>query len=193
MKGDRKHKRNFIQHSMLVIVLMVMAGMAANAQTTASHEIRTVVPKVALVNVVSDHPAHAQSDASQPGTCLQNVRLNGNQPSEYWINYTSVLDESRKPRKVVARLQNGLPKGVKLVMETWPASGSSKGQTGMPISRTEITEEPAEIITGIGTSFTGKGSSNGHLVRLSLEVDPAVAQNSNGMPDDLLIAYQITE
>lgn len=193
MKGDRKRIRIFIRHSMFVIGLMVMAGLAAKAQTTASHEIRTVVPKVALVNVVSDHPAHAETDASQPGTCLQNVRLNGSQPSEYWINYTSVLDESRRPRKVVAHVRNGLPRGVKLVMETWPASGSSKGQTGMPISRTEITEVPSEIITGIGTSFTGKGSHNGHLVRLSLEMDPAVANNPDGMPDDLLIAYQITE
>lgn len=193
MKGASLHKRIFAQHSMLVIVLVLMAGLSAKAQTTTSHEIRTVVPKVALVNVVSDHPVHAEADASQPGTCLQTVRLNGNHPSECWINYTSVLDESRKPRKVIARVQKGLPRGVKLVMETWPASGSSKGQTGMPISRTEITEQPVEIITGIGTSFTGKGTSNGHLVRLSLEMDPAVAQGSNGMSDDLLIAYQITE
>ena len=193
MKGDRFHQRIFIRQTMFIVMLLVMASLAAKAQTTASHEIRAVVPKVALVNVVSDHPVQSETDASQPGTCLQNVRLNGDQPSECWINYTSVLDESHKPRKVVARVHGGLPQGVKLVIETWPASGSSKGQTGMPVSRTEITEEPSEIITGIGTSFTGKGSNNGHMVRLSLEMDPAVAKTPGGMPDDLLIAYQITE
>ncbi|NCA79920.1 MAG: hypothetical protein EOM76_07025 [Sphingobacteriia bacterium] len=49
------------------------------------------------------------------------------------------------------------------------AQGNGKGKLGSPAGMVKLSEQPTEVITDIGSCFTGKGTNNGHLLTYKLE------------------------
>lgn len=164
----------------------------ANGQSDVSHDVRVVFPEVALLNIA--HPAGPVSltEVHDPAEVVQCIPLNGNPGYEYWINYSSMVRGGKPERKVVASLTGEIPEGISVSVEAADCTGSGKGKTGIPAGKKQLTGMPEEIISGIGSCYTGKGTTNGHLIRLTIDVNPVDAQASQ-MPGHLMVTYRITD
>jgi len=48
-------------------------------------------------------------------------------------------------------------------------SGNGNGKTGIPTGKVHLSEKTQDIITHIGSCYTGDGVNNGHMLTYSLE------------------------
>jgi hypothetical protein len=56
-------------------------------------------------------------------------------------------------------------------VEASQATGQGNGTIGQPIGKVALSGQPADVISGIGSCYTGKGVSNGHMLTYRLETD----------------------
>jgi hypothetical protein len=175
-----------------VVQAMLLFQLLAFAQNTASHEVKIGTPEFALLSIEQDGDnPHLRSEAD-PAIAVQYIQLSGSQEHECWINYSSLVKGGNQSRKVVASLIGSIPEGVSVSVEASGYSGSGKGKTGIPSGKKQLTGHPEEIISSIGNCYTGKGNSNGHLIRLTIEIHPEET-DITPVAGDLMVTYRITE
>ena len=176
----------------VVIQAILLFHILAFAQNTALHEVRIGIPEFALLNI--EHAGENQQISREvdPAVAVQLIRLSNSREHECWISYSSLVKGGKLERKVVASLTGSIPEGVSVSVEASDYSGNGKGRTGIPSGKKLLSGNPEEIISGIGNCYTEKGSSNGHLIRLVIEVDPEETFPSQ-FAGDLMVTYRITE
>ena len=159
-------KKKVISLAMAVVLTIAVL----NAQNTASHQVSVSIPEVALIGLTA-----TESSVGIPGhntnEVIQTLDISEMNISEVWLNYTSVPENSQRYRKIIAMLSGTLPNGIKLSVEASPFTGTGKGKTGTSCGKKILSAEPSEIISDIGSCYTGKGEHNGHLLSFSVEVD----------------------
>ncbi len=151
-------------------VFMSKWGHGQNNQT--NHKVIFEIPEVALIGLVSNGDNHINLIASAPNEAGSRIELaKVKQNKEVWLNYSSIINSHSHRRKVVAVLQGELPQGLRLTVKASPAAGRGKGKLGSPSDRINLNTEPTEIISDIGSCYTGMGPNNGHLLSYRLERD----------------------
>ena len=154
----------------LTILLLFSSVNTYSQSSVAAHDIRINIPKVALLKLISNNSEDLFIDLSAPDKA-GNRLVSGNFDKIFWVNYSSVLNKSDQKRKIVAVMKNELPKGIHLKVQAYNATGGGAGTLGNPTNEVILSNNPSDIITGIGSCFTGKGVDNGHSLKYSLEFD----------------------
>lgn len=175
------------------IVFFPLFGKGQNGQ--ADHKINIEIPEVALLGLVSGESgginlmAVAPDEAGNPIHLAEIQHNNG-----IWINYSSIIRTQNHRRKVVAVVQGEIPAGLRLIVEATEASGGG-GMLGKPVGRVYLTGEPAEVISDIGSCYTGKGTNNGHLLSYHLEADDNAEDFANLARNQttLNVVYTLTD
>jgi hypothetical protein len=129
------------------------------------------LPEVALVDIESagDNQIHfsilPSSESGQP------PELSKIPDETLWINYSSALSRNQDSRAVTAEISQGnVPEGLRLFLEAGRYLGNGRGSLGQPAGKTELTNSPRPIVTGIGNCYTGDGVNNGHQLSFSIEI-----------------------
>ncbi|SHF53741.1 hypothetical protein SAMN05444274_106111 [Mariniphaga anaerophila] len=152
---------------MLLFLLWSSPFLAEGQSSEAHHKVNIEIPEVALLGLVSEEAGAIAPDEAGAPVNLENFDQN----KGVWINYSSIIRSQTHRRKVVATVQGQVPDGVLLSVEATEARGAGKGALGKPAGRVYLSNEPVEVISDIGSCFTGKGMNNGHLLSYHLEAE----------------------
>jgi hypothetical protein len=139
--------------------------------STASHKINVNVPEVALLGLVSETQTDITLNATAPNEAGSSVDLTGVSNDRIWINYSSIISQSTQKRKVIAMVQGEMPSGITLKVEASEYTGAGKGNLGKPTGVITLSNQPTDVIVGIGSCYTGTGVNNGHYLTYDLEQD----------------------
>lgn len=97
-----------------------------------------------------------------------------------WLNYSSVVEPGSTNTICVSLGSNNLPAEVSIKLTVAKDVGAGSGQVGEPSAPIILSEFPQQIISNIGSCYTGKGENAGHLLtyswELSEEYDPELVK-----------------
>ncbi len=163
---------NSMKTILLVLIYTGFSAIVYSQDNSSNHKINIEIPDVALLGLVSTNPGSVNVNSLSPNEAGNSVHFSENaQNSGIWINYSSINRDKNHQRKVIAMIQGELPNGISLFVEATDADGTGKGKLGDPTGVIALSNQPKDVITGIGSSYTGKGINNGHLLNYKLQLD----------------------
>ncbi|NQU85289.1 MAG: hypothetical protein HQ541_05970 [Mariniphaga sp.] len=143
----------------------------AQAGKSKSHNISIAISEVALLDLESISSSAISINPISPteaGNALDFSMATNNQ---IWINYSSITGLTEPQRKVSVYVDGAIPDGVVLNVIASSYSGNGNGKTGISTGKVKLSGQVRNIITNIGSCYTGDGINNGHLLTYSLELD----------------------
>lgn len=161
----------------------------AQSSPTTTHTVNVKVPEVAMISVV-------EGSGGSNSVSLQFANLNA--AGDWFSAVTSTESiylrlSSLKPnadRKV--QVSADVPDGLTLKVTAGQNTGG-KGTTGTGISNVVIGVDPSDLITGIGSGYTGNTSSNGFPLTYHLSVDEDNVADLASGNTAVTVTYTITE
>ncbi len=142
-----------------IVVSLMFLGSKASAQDTPTdnHTITVVVPNVALLDLEATTRNFTSTfvQPTEAGTKLTVPVAN----ADLWLNYSSIIGGLITSRRVQVKI-NALVPGVDIALTAAAAStGAGTRGTGSTVTLTAIDQN---LVTGIGSAYTGTGISSGH-------------------------------
>lgn len=155
-----------------VLLIAFLPAVLLAQSNQANHKVNIEIPEVALLGLVSEDAGQVNLNVSAPSEAGNTIDFSTSQPNNsLWINYSSIIRSQHHRRKVIAVIQGEIPSGVRLFVEASQATGQGNGKLGQPVGRVALSGQPADVISDIGSCYTGVGISNGHLLTYRLEAD----------------------
>lgn len=179
----------------LLAIVMLMAISSAFAQDTNSdaHTISIGIPKVALLDLESSTGLAISLQGTAPTEAGEKVNFNATN-STLWLNYTSIKSTANPTRKVSVQLTGGsVPAGLQLTVQAGSFSGSGVGTFGTPSGVITLTSTAQDLLTGIGSAYTGNGPSNGHNLTYSLSQVGSYAALDFDNSNTLTVTYTLSD
>ncbi len=180
-----------------ILILIVFSSSPVFSQgNPANHKININIPEVALLSLVSDNSTNISFQSVSPGGAGNSVSFSGAiESADIWINYSSVIRNNNHLRKIEAMISGDVPEGIRLMVEASEASGTGKGKLGLSGGLISLSNQPAKIITNIGTCYTGKGAHNGHFLIWKLEFDGSAANYAQLTQSEISfnVVYTLTD
>lgn len=178
----------------------------ANAQDngTDNHKVNVMIPQIALLDIeTSAGSKDIVLSVAAPTEAGEGIVLTGATNNALWLNYTSIVNKNVSSanitRKVSVKISNGtVPGGLDLKVASAAATADGKGTKGTAVgSALTLSGTDQDIITAIGSAWTGNGSGKGHQLTYSLaESNSGNSFNllDNDLDDtQLTITYTISE
>ena len=151
--------------------LSVFAGLTASYlmgqdSNVATHSLDISIPEVALVDIEGGASISYDLTANEAGNALASESSD----SDLWLNYTSVV-ASGATNKITVQIDALVP-GVEIGLDVAAYSGTSgEGIMGTaPGTTITLGTEAVDIITGIGSCYTGNGNANGHQLTYDISL-----------------------
>lgn len=148
---------------------------AQTDNATASHEVSIKIPEVAILDVepASNSFTLQPTEPEEAGLALDFSKAIN---SELWLNYSSIVGStSDKSRTIDVKIGDGaVPDGLLLKVTAGADNGTGDGKMGTPSALPiTLSNTAQEIITGIGSCYTGSPEKNGHQLTYALELNTA--------------------
>ena len=162
------------------------------------HDIVITVPEVALLDLETDNRRTVTIAPQAPVEAGNSLDFSQAEDASLWINYSSVISRENEPsRKVAVAITSGqVPAGTRLEVQASPAVEGS-GQLGQPVDVVTLSDQYQDLITGIGSAFTGNGPRYGHQLtyRLRLRNDDrsTIAELDYDTGSTVTITYTLTD
>lgn len=156
-----------------ILFILLFPAFAHNGNSTGKtteHKACITIPEVALLAIHSDNAGGAEFNSIAPNIAGGSIHFNQSNQSGNWINYSSVINPNRY-RKITATITGEVPPGLILKVNVSECRGKSMGDVGQGHRTVKLSNYPTEIISGIGSGYTGKGVENGHHVLYEIEVN----------------------
>ena len=158
----------------LFLFSVISTKFAFSQGGSTSHAVKIEIPKVALLNILSDDSKDINYEISDPNKAGKSFFYEKIK-NKIWVNYSSIVGSKNQKRKIIATMKDKLPKGFALKVKAKKSSNSGTGDLGDPTNEVKLSNIPSDIITGIGSCYTGKGSNRGFQLNYSLEFDKTSA------------------
>lgn len=155
-------KRFTLSSFLFVVVLAGFSGRAmAQADTeTDNHQITVEVPEVALLDLETSSSLNFTASFTKPANDeAGNKIVAPDANNTIWLNYTSIQDGTTT--KKVNVTADVLVPGVDIHVVAAAAAGGA-GTKGTPSAGFNLTTGSQTLISGIGSAYTGSGSTSGH-------------------------------
>ncbi len=153
-----------------VIVLSANASFAQDTKV-AAHLLTINIPQVALLDLEVETgttdvtlAGTAPTEAGLPMTFEDATAKN----ATIWMNYSSIV-KGVLLRKVTVAITNGtVPTGLKLTVLASAASTDGAGTKGTAATALTLSGTLQDIVTGIGSTYTGDGANKGRNLTYQL-------------------------
>ena len=179
-----------------IAALGVVFAFNANAQDDAddSHTVAISIPEVAILDL--EGSTAVQLIVEAPTEAGEAVDFTNATNQDVWLNYSSIVGSSETSRNVTAKISNNsVPSGMLLKVTAGSDAGNGDGTMGITSGQVTLTSADQNVITGIGSAYTGDGATNGHNLKYVLELDPTAGSYAQIDFDDdvtLTITYTIS-
>lgn len=170
----------------------------AQDNATAEHEVSIKIPEVAILDVEPTNNSFslAPTEPDEAGFALDFSKAIN---SDLWLNYSSIVGStSDKSRTIDVKIGEGaIPDGLLLKVTAGADNGTGDGTMGTPNPLAiTLSSTAQEIITGIGSCYTGSPEKNGHQLTYALELNEAegsYAKIDFDQSTTIKIVYTISE
>ncbi len=143
---------------------MIAIPLSAQNKNTTTHDIIVKVPSVSLVDFAGDENRLSYSTGSGAQQIITPSTLD-----KTWLNYSAISDGKTTSVISVNLTNNDLPAEVIIKLTIGPDVGAGGGKLGSPVGTITLSPYPQDIVYGIGSCFTGRGSKKGHQLSYSWE------------------------
>jgi hypothetical protein len=162
------------------------------------HNLIIKLPEVALLDLEAAGGTSITLAPKAPNEAGQALDFSGETNSDIWINYSSIIGSKTEPsRNITVQITSGaVPAGLVLSVAASKDAGLGDGTMGSPTSLIMLDKSAQDIITGVGSSYTGNGVSKGHQITYSLALDNqrgSYAQLDFDQSNTLGITYTLTD
>ena len=174
---------------LLLVIIFSPCGMVS-AQNTNIVEMPIVfsIPSIALVGFAgSDTHITYVSDKGAEQIITPSTL------DKTWINYSSIVDGNSTNSISVNLSSRNVPAEIKIKLDVGQDVGAGAGTTGKPIGQITLTPYPQEIITDIGSCYTGRGTKKGHQLIYSWEWLPPYDIDHSSIDNiEISVTYTLT-
>ncbi|MBU2651921.1 MAG: hypothetical protein KKA81_13410 [Bacteroidetes bacterium] len=187
------------------IILMTAVSLLAGSSTWAqlgdyddenyfSHTINIGVEEVALLDIEPELSATLTLGPEAPEEAGLPVVFNSTATdNSLWLNYSSIIGSTTEPtRKVTVAITTGtVPDGMLLKVAAAADAGQGDGTVGTPQGTLTLSSTAQDLVTGIGSCYTGSPQNNGHNLTYTLELNSALGSYAE-LDFDAQVAVEIT-
>jgi len=153
-----------------IFLLFLLIGVCFASGDNTEHKATVSIPNVALLSLQYEGNSNVGLVETSPSTAGSIVDFVGNTKTSVWVNYSSICRKDQK-RKITATVVGEIPKGLIVKLRTESSVGGGKGELGESNGIVILSNTPSDVISGIGSCYTGKGINNGHLLSYEFEID----------------------
>ena len=162
------------------------------------HNLVINIPEVALLDLESAGDKTITMGPEAPKEAGDALDFSNQTNADLWINYTSVVGSKSEPsRDITVQITSGtVPSGMVLSVSSAKDAGMGDGQMGTPGEVITLDATAQQIISGIGSSYTGNGVMKGHQLSYNLALDSkkgAYASLDYDQANTLAITYTLTD
>jgi len=156
-----------MKRTSLLIAFATVSGIsslyAQGDSDSHTHNVSISIPNIAILDIETTNAEDVTFALDAIGLDAGEEFIIDEENSDLWINYTSILGASGNQRSITVE-SSSIPSiaGLTLKVIASTHSGTGGGAVGIPTTVVTPSVVPTDIITGIGSSFTGNGNSNGH-------------------------------
>jgi hypothetical protein len=156
------------------------------------HSVSINIPEVALLDL--EGGTSVSLSPSEPTEAGDAFNFATATDASTWVNYSSIV-ASGNTRSVTAEITTGsVPTGLLLKVTASSDAAKGKGTMGTPASQITLSNTPKNIITGIGSCYTGNGETSGSNLTYALELNSVDDYNELVQANtSLTITYTLTE
>lgn len=163
-----------------VMVAAVMIAPLAHASDTLTQDVSVNVNNVAQMAITGlGVPAFIVGSATTPGGAPSVMK----DPYDRYLQYTSIVPNA-ETRAIQAQLTTAAPTGMAVRLSTNATQGTGAVGTAQYTSpgagAALLSVTPVDIVTGIGTGYTGDGATDGLLLNYELVMTSDVDQVYSG-------------
>lgn len=181
-----------------IILTLSSASIIAQDNSSATQQVVITVPEVALVDLESTSGSTIQVNPDTPNEAGMAADFSKATNSSIWINYSSIVNSKFDPaRNITAQITSGfVPAGIVLSLVASKDAGRGEGNMGTPTAKINLNGSAQNIITGVGSAYTGNGAQKGHKLTYSLEMDSqkgSYAKLDADQSNTLTITYTLTD
>ena len=164
----------------LTLILVISNKMFADSHEhdqpqgsrTDAHLVHVSIPEVFIVDIEPKNATTISLAPTAPTEAGNGLDFSGATNNSLWLNYSSIVENATTTRKVTVQITNGtVPSGVDLKVAAATAIGGT-GTVGTPAGTITLTNLAQDFLTGIGSCYTGDGSSKGHNLTYSFVLEP---------------------
>ncbi|MBO6183849.1 MAG: hypothetical protein J6O88_04030 [Chryseobacterium sp.] len=154
-----------------ISLVLTFAAFALSANLKAqlltdNHTVTISVPEVALVDIEPSATKNITLGFTAP-TEAGNAITPSTANTTLWLNYSSIKSVADPTRSVSVSVNEIIP-GIDIQVTAAPATGSGGGAVGTAAAQLTLKATPQNIISGIGSAYTGNGANNGHNLTYAL-------------------------
>ncbi len=135
-----------------------------------SNNVNISFPQFVTINITTTNSPDVNFTLNSDGLEAGDEFIIDEENSDLWINYTSVINGAGSTRSITVESSSipSLP-GLTLQVIASDHIGNGGGQVGSSTSIVTPSSLPTDVISGIGSTFTGSGNSNGHNLTYYLD------------------------
>ncbi len=179
-----------------VVITMSIQSIYGQDADSESHNLTISFPQVALLDIESENGTEVNFAINSSGLEAGEELIIHEEQSELWLNYTSLVASNGTQRSITVE-SSPLPDipGLVISLIAMSHSGTGGGDLGAPTPVIIPSSSPTNIITGIGSAFTGDGSANGHQLIYYLDFNGNFEDLNvqNGSSTTISLTYTITD
>lgn len=167
--------KNLIIYSFTACLVFLMTPTLSNAQDDNDdvHNLLVTLPEVALLDLEAAVGTAITLSPNAPNEAGLAIDFSSEQNSDIWINYSSIVGSKTEPsRNISVQITSGtVPEGMLLSVVASKDAGLGDGTMGSPTAKLTVDQSAQDIITGVGSAYTGNGVTKGHQLTYSLTLD----------------------
>ena len=158
----------------LAIIAVLGFGFGASAQVDTyndSHQVTVTIPAVALLDIEASGSKDFTVAFAAPTEAGDAIVAPTTGLNTKWLNYSSILNASgagSTSRKVTVQSMAAVPAGITIGVTAGTPTGT--GTTGSSAGAATISTTAADVITGIGSVYTGNGPGVGSQLSYTIGV-----------------------
>lgn len=183
-----------------IILISGMVAMTSFGQdnNAAIQNVVISVPQVALIDLEANGGTNIQLSPLAPQEAGLAVDFSKQTNTGIWVNYSSIVNSRTQPaRNITAQITSGaVPQGMVLSVVAGKDAGMGEGAMGIAAAQINLNNQAQNIITGVGSAYTGNGVANGHQLSYALTLEnsnDAYAKLDFNQSTTLAITYTMTD
>ena len=188
-------------NTVIVLAMMLSLGVVEGYSQDDHddvHNLTIAIPEVALLDLESTGSKDITLGPDAPTEAGLALDFSNESNSDLWINYSSIVGKKSDPqRDISVQITAGqVPAGMILSVVAGKDVGAGDGTMGTPGNTLELGNKPQDIISGVGSAYTGNGPARGHQLTYSLALDSKKGVYGNIDFDEantLAITYTLTD
>ncbi|MBT6688120.1 MAG: hypothetical protein HN704_04950 [Bacteroidetes bacterium] len=151
----------------------------------STNSVGLTIPAIAILNIATESPVSFSSPAQS------NVVITPESTSNSWINYSSIIACGTSNKITVNISSENLAESTSIKLIARADAGRGAGNVGTPTNEIILSEIPQNIISTIGSCYTGKGTQKGHQLIYTWIVDEECRYNEIERQNTVSLTYTI--